>query len=162
MPKPPRKEINPEERLKKILAAGLLKKETKLDETIREEVPEIGDLKTRFINILGIIRSKPQKSTNMNYFVLYDIEDNKVRNQVSKYLQRKGCIRVQKSVFLANSESKTFNEIYKTLHEINSFYENADSILLLPVNVSDVRSMKIIGKNLQVDTIIDTPNSLFF
>jgi hypothetical protein len=45
---------------------------------------------------------------------------------------------------------------------VNEFYENEDSIMLVPVNVADVRSMKLIGKNVNVDILTDPPNTLFF
>ncbi|MBQ3950872.1 MAG: CRISPR-associated endonuclease Cas2, partial [Bacteroidales bacterium] len=32
---------------------------------------------------------------------MYDIASNKVRRAVVKYLQRRGCHRVQRSIFLA-------------------------------------------------------------
>ncbi len=98
----------------------------------------------------------------MTYLVLYDISDHKVRALVAKYLKKKGCVRIQKSVFLAHTENRYFQEIYSTLQEINSYYENLDSILLVPINASDVRSMKLIGKNIHLDAITDKPNTLFF
>jgi CRISPR-associated endonuclease Cas2 len=81
---------------------------------------------------------------------------------ISKYLEDKGCVRIQFSVFLCHSKNSKFVEIYETLRDINSMYENSDSILVIPINVSDVRSMKVIGKNIAIDTIIDPPNTLFF
>jgi CRISPR-associated endonuclease Cas2 len=98
----------------------------------------------------------------MNYLVLYDIEDNKVRKVVAKFLERKGCLRIQKSVFMANTEQATFQEIYNSLREINGYYENRDSIILVPVNVADVRSMRLIGNNVNIDILTDPPNTMFF
>jgi hypothetical protein len=63
---------------------------------------------------------------------------------------------------IAHSENRYFQEIYITLQEVNSYYENEDSIILVPVNASDVRSMKLIGKNVHIDTLTDKPNTLFF
>lgn len=119
-------------------------------------------LRERIAEILGIVRGQPLKANTMHYLIFYDIEDNKVRRLVAKYLKRKGCIRIQKSVFMANSKSETFAQIHQTLQEINEVYENKDSIILAPVNVSDVRSMKLIGQNVQVDILVDPPNTLFF
>jgi CRISPR-associated protein Cas2 len=98
----------------------------------------------------------------MNYLVMYDITDHKVRALVAKYLKSKGCIRIQKSVFMANSSHSTFNEIHETLKEVNAEYENEDSIMLVPVNVADVRSMKLVGRNVSVDILTDPPSTLFF
>ena len=37
----------------------------------------------------------------MNFFICYDISDDKLRLRLSKLLLRSGCVRVQKSVFVA-------------------------------------------------------------
>lgn len=140
--------------------AGIIKaREPGISPAEDSELPSLPD---RIKTILGIVRHKPQKATTMNYLVMYDIEDNKVRKLVSKYLEKQGCIRVQKSVFMANTDHQKFNDIHSTLKDINSFYENTDSIILVPVNVADVRSMKLIGSNINVDVLVDPPNTLFF
>ena len=71
-----------------------------------EEWEQLLDINERVSCILGIANSN-RKSTNMLFFVMYDIESNKVRNYVVKYLERKGCTRVQKSIFLANLSTKS-------------------------------------------------------
>lgn len=111
--------------------------------------------------ILGIF-NKYKKQSNMLYFIMYDIENNKVRNHLSKYLIKKGCVRVQKSIFLAESKRKTFNEIHNTLKEINNLYENKDSIIFTPVSVDELRAMKLIGKNVDFDLILKNKTTLFF
>lgn len=127
-----------------------------------EEEDALAPLPERLRQILQIVQPAPLKANQMTYLILYDISDNKVRTLVAKYLKTKGCVRIQKSVFLAHTENRFFQEIFTTLQEINSYYENADSIMLVPVNASDVRSMKLIGKNVQIDAITDKPNTLFF
>lgn len=98
----------------------------------------------------------------MTYLILYDISNDKVRTQIAKYLLQQGCMRIQKSVFMVKSKNKQFQEIYDTLKEVNEYYQNEDSIILVPINASDVRSMKLIGKNVQIEAITDKPNTLFF
>ena len=93
---------------------------------------------------------------------MYDISNDKVRLQIAKYLLKQGCVRIQKSVFMVKSSNKHFQEIYDTLKEVNAYYQNEDSIILVPINASDVRSMKLIGKNVAIATITDKPNTLFF
>src|SRR5690554_272737 len=115
MAKPPKKEFNLKERIEKIRTAGLVPQRAVPD---REGEPLLS-FPERIKDILHIIQSKPIKSTTMNYLVLYDIENNKVRTLVAKFLLKRGCIRVQKSVFLGHSEHKKFDEIQKTLAEIN-------------------------------------------
>lgn len=158
MTRPKKKEYNIHEALAKMQEAGIKDARRLLD----SEYNEMASLKERIKNILQIVKDKPIKATEMTYLIMYDIQDNKVRNHIAKYLKKKGCVRIQKSVFLAKTESKYFEEIYDTFKEINSYYENKDSIILVPVNASDVRSMKLIGFNVDIQLITDKPNTLFF
>lgn len=160
MPRPPNKTFSLKEKIEKLEAAGFnfFSNDGK--------APPVGDnvllsLPERIQKILNIIRDKPKKATTMNYLILYDIEKDKVRNLISKFLIKNGCIRIQKSVFLAHTNHKKFDEIRNTLAEINSYYHNKDSIILVPMNVSDARSMKLIGQNVNIDQIIDPPNTVF-
>lgn len=98
----------------------------------------------------------------MIYFVMYDIENNKVRSLISKYLLKKGCMRVQKSIFLADTDRKVYDDIRKDLHEVQQCYDNNDSILLVPVSTDEIQAMKIIGQNIDVDLILKNRNTLFF
>lgn len=160
MSRPPKKEFNLKEKIQKLIDAGLT---VEIPDAAKmgEDSDELTPLPERIKLILGILQDKPQKSTDMNYFILYDITNNKVRNLVAKYLLSKGCIRVQKSVFLSHSDHKKFDEIRETLKEINEVYANKDSIILIPINISDARSIKLIGKNVNIDQIIDPPNTVF-
>lgn len=157
MSRPKKVDWTLKERLERIRLAGL--NEPQESDTTEDE---IADLDERIQSILGIFKSKPLKSTEMNYLIMYDISDNKVRTQIANFLIREGCIRIQKSVYLIRSENKKFDEIYTALSEVNSYYENADSIILVPLNASDARSMKLIGKNVNIQAIVDKPNTLFF
>lgn len=150
--------ITLEERLRKIAEAGLnFPAPGEMDEADR-----MLPLQERIRQILHIVRDQPVKSTEMVYLIMYDISSDKVRLQVAKYLERQGCIRIQKSVFILKSDNPHFQEIHDTLKDVNAYYHNEDSIILVPVNASDVRSMKLIGKNLYLQTIVDKPNTLFF
>jgi CRISPR-associated endonuclease Cas2 len=159
MPKPPKKEFDLKERIEKIRNSGILvQPDNKTDITPDDELLP---LSARIEKILNIFQGQPLKSTTMNYLILYDIENNKVRRLVAKYLLKRGCVRVQKSVFLVHSDHKKFEDIRQTLAEINDIYENEDSIILVPLNISDARSMKLIGKNVNIAQIIDPPNTVF-
>ena len=93
---------------------------------------------------------------------MYDIENNKVRRLVVKYLQRKGCHRVQKSIFLAEADYETYNSIKTDLAEVQAAYDNEDSIFVLPVSTDYLQMMKIIGKEINVDIITRRKTTLFF
>ncbi len=164
MAQPPKKEFNLKERIEKLRKAGFSVEEKKdhgKNQPRDKSDINLAPLPERIKKIIGIIRDKPVKSTTMNYLILYDISNNKVRTLVAKYLESKGCIRIQKSVFLCHSTHKKFDEIKDTLVDINDTYENEDSIILIPINVSDARSMKLIGKNVNINQIIDPPNTVF-
>jgi CRISPR-associated endonuclease Cas2 len=157
MSRPKKKEFTLAERLARIKAAGLQEPPPPV-----EEDEKLLPLRERVSRMLGIIKGSPLKANDMVYLIMYDISDNKVRTQIAKYLQRQGCIRVQKSVFIARTENPHFQEIHDTLKEVNSYYLNEDSIILAPLNASDMRAMKLIGKNLHIEAITDKPNTLFF
>ena len=123
---------------------------------------ELNSLEERIQKIFNIIDRKDKTATNMLFFVMYDIESNKVRNQVVKYLIKKGCYRIQKSIFLASTDLSTLNKIKEDLVEIQSYYENLDSILIVPISTDYLQAMKVIGKSIDVDVITKTKNVLFF
>ncbi|WP_114749631.1 CRISPR-associated endonuclease Cas2 [Pleomorphovibrio marinus] len=158
MAKPPKKSYDLKAKIEKLKAAGLHRSE---DAQRPSGADDLAPLPDRIKLILGILQENPIKSTHMNYLIMYDIENNKVRRLVSTYLEKKGCVRVQKSVFLVHSDHKKFDEIKETLAEINDAYENDDSIILVPMNISDARSMKLIGKNVDISRIVDPPNTVF-
>jgi CRISPR-associated protein Cas2 len=75
--------------LSKIKEAGI-KSNIKRD----EERNELESLSNRIQAILQILK-KQMKSSEMNYLIFYDIADDKVRVQISKYLIKRGCKRIQ-------------------------------------------------------------------
>jgi len=153
-----KKEKDPLSYLKKMLAlkkAGIKVSPQKVIDD------ELAPLSTRIGLILGI-ENKPIKTTEMLYFVMYDIENDKVRTQISKFLIKKGCIRIQKSIFIAKSERVKFHEIHDALKLINELYDNQDSIIMVPVSTDIVSNMKLIGQNVDIDIIVKNKNTLFF
>lgn len=160
MARPKKREFDLKEAIEKIKTAGLNPPSNEEKEQ-EQDLDDLVDLPERIKKILQIIRDKPIKGTTMNYFIMYDIQNNKVRSLVAKYLLQNGAIRVQKSVFLLHSDHKKFDKVRKTLAEINEIYENVDSIILVPINISDARSMKLIGHNVDIEQIIDPPNTIF-
>lgn len=158
MAKKKKQQYSLEEQLRKIAEAGL----NRPAPTDVDAADALQPLQERIRQILHIVKDKPIKSNEMVYLIMYDISSDKVRLQVAKYLERQGCTRIQKSVFLVKTDNPHFQEIHDTLKDVNSYYNNEDSIILVPVNASDVRSMKLIGKNLYLQAIVDKPNTLFF
>ncbi len=98
----------------------------------------------------------------MLFFVMYDIESDKVRYHIAKYLERKGCTRIQRSIFLADLDKTVYDEIKSDLAEVQSLYDNHDSIIVCPVSTDQIRAMQIIGEDISIDVIIRSRNTLFF
>ena len=107
-------------------------------------------------------RKSRSKSNTMLYIIMYDIENNKIRTHIAKYLIRKGCLRIQKSVYLAKSSPAIMKEIGGTLKEINEIYHNQDSIFLLPVPEEKFNNIVVIGQNVEFEIITKSKNILFF
>ena len=151
------------EKLRRIREAGL-RSVTPEEEafSLPADTDETDTLQERIRSLLQLVRDPSKNKYDMIYLVMYDIEDNRVRTHIAKYLLSKGCIRIQKSVYMARTHQKVFQEIKDTLKEVQEAYDNADSILLVPVQSSSVSSMKIIGKDIQIESLIDPPNTLFY
>ncbi len=161
MARPKKNEYDLKEKLRKIREAGLTPPSTR-QPAPRAEGDQVEPLNERIRRILQFIRQPSQNAYDMLYLVMYDIEDDRVRTHIAKYLLGKGCIRIQKSVYLARTHQQTFKEISETLKEVQAAYDNHDSILLAPVQSETIGSMKIIGKDIQIQSLIDPPNTLFF
>ena len=123
---------------------------------------ELPTLEERIERIFKIIKQNNRPANHMIFFVMYDIESTKVRNQIAKYLLREGCTRVQKSIFLADLPLDTYNRMRSELAQVQECYENQDSILIVPISTDYLHSMKVIGQTLDVDLILKNRNTLFF
>lgn len=129
---------------------------------LSNSLDDLSSLEERLQKVIGIVNQMNRPSTNMLFFVMYDIESNKVRRLVANYLQRKGCVRIQRSIFLADLDAKEYNTIRMDLTEVQSAYENEDSILIVPISSEYLRSMKIIGQKIELDIIMHNKSTLFF
>lgn len=128
----------------------------------KEPSDSLSPLEDRIKDLLGLTESRKKRQDRMLFFVMYDIESNKVRRLVCKYLIREGCSRVQRSIFLADLPIDTYARIKNDLAEIQTLYDNEDSVIVLPVSTDYLRMMKVIGKTVDVDIITHTKNTLFF
>jgi CRISPR-associated endonuclease Cas2 len=83
----------------------------------------------------------------LNFFVCYDISDDKRRLHLSKLLQRTGCRRVQKSVFVAIDFERREMLTLKTKVEklLNTRYTEGssltDSLLFIPLDNDAVKDV---------------------
>jgi len=144
------------EQVQKVYSSGLPRNKPPVG-----SVDDLVSLEQRVQEIFGIINKK-HNQLYMTFFVMYDIENDKVRNQVVKYLLRKGCMRIQKSIFLADLEHEIYTQIKDDLAVVQSCYENNDSIIVCPISTDYLRALRIIGKNIDVDIVLKNKNTLFF
>ncbi|MGM9740220.1 MAG: CRISPR-associated endonuclease Cas2 [Candidatus Cryptobacteroides sp.] len=128
----------------------------------RKPEDEIEPLDTRIKRIFELAERAKKNVGNMLFFVMYDIEDDKVRRYVVKYLEKRGCMRIQKSIFLANQPVAIFDEIKNDLEAVQKVYENDDSILVVPITADYLNAMKIIGNNINIDIVTRNKTTLFF
>ncbi|WP_298047703.1 CRISPR-associated endonuclease Cas2 [uncultured Bacteroides sp.] len=160
MGKKQRKEMTFLEKMAKLKHAGFENSKMIGQQSI--DLSSIEELDERIKQILGILSVTNRNPLNMLFFVMYDIESDKVRYQIVKYLLKKGCHRIQRSIFLADLDTRDYEEIRSSLAEVQSCYDNHDSIMIVPVSTELLRSMKVIGKTIDVDIIIKSKNTLFF
>lgn len=124
-----------------------------------EDMPS---LQKRVDFLMGIVNRTQQTATQMLFFVMYDIESNKVRREIAKYLEDKGCFRIQKSIFLASLDRSVCEQIKQDLAEVQALYDNNDSVIVCPVATDEIRAMKVIGQKVDIDIITQAKNTLFF
>lgn len=158
MPRKKKPPISFVEAMAKLRAAGI----TKTRNHKKVDIDSLPTLEDRLDVIFSIVKNKKRSATQMLFFVMYDIESNKVRRQVVKYLERQGCTRVQKSIFLADLPNVKYEQIKTDLAEVQACYENDDSILVVPISTDYLKAMKVIGQTINVDVITKTSNTLFF
>lgn len=150
------------EQMRKLRASSLSSSARERNVPERERSNELGSLEERVKKLLGIVERQKKNKGRMLFFVMYDIESNKVRALVHKYLLRKGCTPIQRSIFLADAPLEVYDGIKKDLAEVQDCYENHDSIIVLPVSTDYLRMMKVIGQKIEVDIITHSRNTLFF
>ena len=160
MGKSKKKELTFPQKMNKLMHAGV--DNNQMIYNRQHDLSSIDSLDERIQRVIGLLNVSKKKSLNMLFFVMYDIESNKVRNQVAKYLLRKGCFRVQRSIFLADLNNQDYEQIRSDLSEVQACYDNHDSIMIVPISTDFLRSMKIIGKSIDIDIIMNSKNTLFF
>jgi CRISPR-associated protein Cas2 len=127
------------------------------------ELSGLDNLPEYFARFLDWFQQNTSKTPDEMYcFIMYDIQNNKVRRLVAKYLEKQGCIRVQKSVFFARMPRKMHRDVLEILRKAQNCYENQDTILVLPVGEDMLNALTCIGKNFELELITSPKHTLFF
>ena len=156
-----REPISPLEALRKLAQAGV-QDSPRPTRHIDQDLDELPSLESRISCLLGIANETSRPTTNMIFFTMYDIESNKVRHLIAKYLISKGCTRIQDSIFLADLPRPTYEEIKRDLAEVQSLYDNHDSIIVCPISTDQLHAMHVIGEQVDVDIITHKRNTLLY
>ncbi len=71
----------------------------------------------------------------MTYLICYDFSDDRLRLRVAKLLERTGCVRVQKSVFMAvRFDLKKMERLRRQLLKIiPDALPDTDSLIVVPI-----------------------------
>jgi len=100
----------------------------------------------------------------MNYFVCYDIQENKLRQKLAKFLRRNGLIRVQKSVFFGRDiDMKLKAYLKKEIRQLFADNDNShNSVLLIPAERDMLKHIEIEGNNHAFREALKNTIALFF
>jgi len=101
--------------------------------------------------IFEILHLNFENPRAMNCFIFYDIQNNRLRVKIAKYLLEKGCQRIQKSVYLANITKKMYNDIFETFQELEEVFDDLDSIFMVPIGEYHLAEMRMVGKDLDME-----------
>jgi CRISPR-associated protein Cas2 len=150
------------ERMKALGEAGLKHSDSMRPDPRTAKSLEGLDREARLNTLIEILsKTSNMKPGNMLTFIMYDIENNRIRRYISKYLEKQGYVRVQKSVFFGDVSRALHRKVCDTLKEVNEKYENGDSIMFLPVSADMFSGLKVVGKNLEYELTIQNRSTLF-
>ncbi len=95
----------------------------------------------------------------MLYWVMYDISDDKVRNEAVKECKNKGLYRVQKSIFLGELNKNEKDELKIKMEMIADI--KTDSIYIFPTSKEMLYDTDIIGKGFDKELVANDIVSKF-
>ncbi len=90
---------------------------------------------------------------------IYDISDNKVRNNIVRIAREYGLYRVQKSVFFGNINNNKMDEIILESKKVINFQE--DSVYIFPMCEKDFKKAILLGQSFDKELVTDEKIVLF-
>jgi len=75
--------------------------------------------------------------------VVYDISNNRVREDFARFLQAHGLVRVQRSMFIGKVSSQTLKDIERRASKTINMQR--DVVHIVPLSVYEYQHMKVIG-----------------
>ena len=128
----------------------------------REHEEVLEPLEQRIKWIRDMFENKNKKVEESIYLILYDISDNRLRLEISNYLMECGFQRIQKSVFLGTLKAKSYKKMTEALNKLRLVLEDQDTILCLPLTLSGIHGVNMIGKEINLEFVKQTEHTLFF
>jgi len=92
-------------------------------------------------------------------WVLYDIEDDKVRSKVAKFCKQAGLYRVQFSVFLGTIDFNQKDTLQLQLKSLIN--EKTDSVYIFPMSKNELQATVLLGKAFDKKMVTDEVRALF-
>ncbi|MFY0255147.1 CRISPR-associated endonuclease Cas2 [Chitinophaga sp. 30R24] len=92
-------------------------------------------------------------------WVLYDIQDDKVRTKVAKLCKQTGLYRVQFSVFLGTIDKNQKDTLELQIE--NLIDENKDAVYIFPMSKHELQETILLGKAFDKRLITDEVKALF-
>ena len=92
-------------------------------------------------------------------WVMYDIEDDKVRTKVAKLCKQAGLYRVQFSVFLGSIDANQKDTLELQIRE--KIDEEKDSVYIFPMSKNELQATVLLGKAFDKKLITDEVKALF-
>ena len=121
----------------------------------------LSPLPERLIQLQKLLENGKLRSTEMLLWVCYDIEDNRIRRNLAKYLERKGMIRIQKSVFIGRISIQIAKELRDTLKKLSELYTSSDSMLIIPLSEDQLPCIHCLGKEIVLEQL-ESKSTYFF
>ncbi len=92
-------------------------------------------------------------------WVIYDIQENKIRTKVAKTTLESGLYRVQKSVFLGSINKTRLDELKMRIADVID--EEKDSIYIFPMCEADFKKTILMGQAFDKEMVTDEIRALF-
>lgn len=92
-------------------------------------------------------------------WVMYDIEDDKIKNKVAKLCKQTGLYRVQFSVFLGTLDNNQKDVLEMQIEELID--KEKDSVYIFPMSKNELQATVLLGKAFDKDLVTDQVKALF-
>ena len=96
----------------------------------------------------------------MIIWVMYDIQDDKVRTRIAKMCKQAGLYRVQYSVFLGTLNAHEKDTLELQIEELID--EEEDSVYIFPMNKKELQETVLLGQAFDKKLVTDEVRALFF